>query len=351
MAVKEDECLIPSMTDVVFALWIDAKQQQEHVLIGERDQVREYMIRGYAKLIFDVKRPFGTFLEECSHPVPKELLQNGLGVSLYRYPAKDAFHREDVAILNAIWQSDNIVHRYTALRLWQEYLNSGGGIKTKKKYETFMSNFMEIYDPVKYMDKEYILRMQNDEKQNPLAMMSEGYLRHPVSLLYGEGRKQKEYAQIDVSVFPLVIYYLKAILRENAYVQTCKRCGKLFRAHTAKIATFCSPECKREQGKVNKQRYQEKTKGLEYETAYQNAYAFWHYRIEKIKKGSNDETVRGAKAAFAVFRDEACQRKKKVGVGEMDTTAFDGWLIEQERIIEKIVEEVHTRMYSVPCKW
>jgi hypothetical protein len=126
-----------------------------------------------------------------------------------------------------------------------------------------------------------IRHWQENEPQNPLIELMPEYFNHPALVLY-TARKLDEYHAADLSLLPLAVYYLKTVYNEKTYFQTCKRCGKLFRANTANIASFCSDECKKAQKRDNKRRFDEKAKDMPCERAYKTQYMFWYNRMTKL---------------------------------------------------------------------
>ena len=185
-----------------------------------------------------------------------------------------------------------------------------------------------------------ILEWQEAEPQNPMGFLSNDYFLHPASVLYSKGKTLTEYMAADLSLLPLVVYYLRTVYNQKNYIQTCKRCGKLFRANTANIPTFCSDECKKEQNRENKRRFDEKAKDTPFETAYKTNYMYWYNRMKKLRKtAAGTERLSEAETAFDVFCKEAVKKKKAVANGKADERGFESWMLQQRDMIDRLIEQ------------
>ena len=135
-------------------------------------------------------------------------------------------------------------------------------------------------------------------------------------------------------------YYLNTVYTKQAFFQYCKRCGKLYVAHTAKVKGFCSEECRKAQQKDNRKKYDDSVKGDVAESNYRAAYMYWYNRMKKLRR---DPDVDAGKLAelereFKAFRDEATRRKKEVQRKRADVGAFMAWLDEQRSRFDELAE-------------
>lgn len=178
---------------------------------------------------------------------------------------------------------------------------------------------------------------QENDPQDPLNQLDSVYLSNPALVLYST-KGVKEYYTTNGSLFPIIVYYLKTVYNEKTYIQSCKLCDKLFRANTANIPTFCSAKCKREQGKINKRRFDEKAKQTPSEMAYKKQYMFCYNRIKKLRKNApNSELLSEAEKMFKDFCKEALRLKKQVRNGKMTDTDFENWMFQEVGKFETLI--------------
>lgn len=335
MVMDNGKSIIPITTNCTFAMRLDIEAEQEHIIIGELPEVLRYL-RGHAsaKTLVNAKRPIGTFILECSKPIATQLADVRAALSSSTGKKKSPYFEKSREILYELWRSDNLVYRYVAVRIWQEYHRA-----CKDDERDLYGNIETISLPLMFNLQNDILDWQQQEPQNPMGCLSNDYFLHPASVLYAKGKALTEYMAADLSLLPLVVYYLKTVYNTKTYIQSCKRCGKLFRAKTANIATFCSDKCKREQNKENKRRFDEKAKDIPYETAYETNYMYWYNRVKKLRQNAPDtDKLAKVETAFKTFRDEAIQKKKVVADGKADAGEYMGWLLVQRDTIDGLME-------------
>ena len=58
--------------------------------------------------------------------------------------------------------------------------------------------------------------------------------------MYQAGRPMTVYHVTDFSILPLYVHYLNTVYTKQAFFQYCKRCGRLYVAHTAKVKAFAA---------------------------------------------------------------------------------------------------------------
>jgi len=333
MITHNSKCEIPITKNVVFAIRLDTESENEHIIIGELPEVMRYLRYGDGQILMQAKRPFGSFILDCSQPIANDLADVRAILSSSVGKKKSPFFDRSVDILSSLWQSDNLVYRFVAVRVWQEYHRACGD-----KDIDIYGNIEAIILPLMFHLENDILEWQEYEPQNPMGFLSNDYFFHPASVLYAKGKVLTEYMAADISLLPLVVYYLKSVYIMKTYLQKCKRCGKLFRANTANIPTFCGDECKKEQNRENKRRFDEKAKETPYEAAYKTNYMYWYNRMAKLRKSaSGTDRLIDAEGAFNTFCNEAVKRKKAVANGEADDREFETWMLMQRDVIDALL--------------
>jgi len=336
MRFKEKQIEIPITKNCVFAIRLDTETEQEHIIIGELQEVQRFL-RGIkdAKILINEKRPFSSFILECSSPIANQLADVRAILTDNTGKRKSPYFEKSKEILENLWRSDNLIYRFVAVRIWQEYEKACG----IKNYDLY-SEIEKISLPLMFSLKNDIKMWQENDPQDPLYQLANDYYFYPALLLY-QPKGTKEYYATDISLLPLVVYYLKTVYNEKTYIQSCKLCGKLFRANTANIPTFCGPECKREQGKINKRRFDEKAKNCPAELAYKKQYMFCYNRIKKLRKEApGSELLAQAEKVFKVFCEEALKLKKKVLNDKMTANDFENWMFKEVGKFEELLRSM-----------
>jgi len=133
---------IPIADNCVLALHLDFQSGREHILMGELFEIQRYL-RGYkqAVILAEEKREIGTFVKECFHPMSTEMADVRVGLAEGLEKEKTPLSGTSKSFLEKLYHSDNMCHRFLAVRLWQEYH------KTKTVYDKRLKNTE---------DKEYI---------------------------------------------------------------------------------------------------------------------------------------------------------------------------------------------------
>ena len=202
---------------------------------------------------------------------------------------KSPYFERAKGTLEWMWQSDNLVYKYVAMRIWQEYNKA---CKLKE---------YDLYGAIEAIILPLMFNLQNDIQK----------------------------------------WQKKTVYNEKTYFQTCKQCGKLFRANTANIASFCGEECKKAQKLDNKRRFDEKAKDMPCERAYKTQYMFWYNRITKLKKeDAAPELLKHAEEMFRAFREEATVRKQEVLTGQQSEREFGDWIFGEGAKIDRLMEEI-----------
>lgn len=108
--------------DCVFAMHLDTAREKEHVLVGERNQVRQYLLGNKnALLLAEATRPFGSFLLDCSAPLSNILADIRAILVDSTGRKKSAYFDRATESLETLRYSDNLTHRFVAVRIREEF--------------------------------------------------------------------------------------------------------------------------------------------------------------------------------------------------------------------------------------
>lgn len=333
-------CALPNTTRCAMALFLDLEKQQERILIGEMTDIDRYF-DGYQpaanKFLADAIRPLGTMVEEMFH-CRVDIVDVTTGFWPGAAERRPDLFEKGVRVVEELYASDNLVWRFVALRLWQEYQAVKGLPDTAEIYDRMEA----IILPVRYSYRDEIKSWDNIYDADLRRFLDNTYFDYPAYVMYQGSRPLKVYHVTDFSVLSLYIHYLNTVYTSRAFFQYCKRCGRLYIAHTAKIKGFCSEECRRAQQKENRQRYSDRVEDDEAEKSYRTTYMYWYNRLKKLRQspGIKPEKLAELEEAFRAFRKEGIARKGQVQNGEKDIGAFASWLLEQRDYLDKRIEGV-----------
>ncbi len=169
---------IPITSNVVFALRLDVQKDIEHIIIGELPEVQRYMRSMSTNVLIDRKRPFGSFILDCSNPIANELADVRAILSDSMGKRKSPMLNRARGILDSLWQSDNLVYKYVAVRIWQEY-NKACAVKSYDLYGAIEA----ISLPLMFSLKDDIREWQENEPQNPLVELMPEYFNRSISII------------------------------------------------------------------------------------------------------------------------------------------------------------------------
>lgn len=335
-------CALPNTTRCAMALFLDLEKQQERILIGEMSDIARYF-EGYEpaanKFLADETRPLGTMVEEMFHSRPLDIVDAATGFRPETVKSRPDLLEKGIRVVEELYASDNLVWRFVALRLWQEYRV----VRALPDAVDIRDRMDAIIDPVHHSHEDQIKRWHTVYEYADLyKFLYEPYFDYPAYIMYQPGRPLKMYHVTDLSVLPLYVHYLNTVYTKQAFFQYCKRCGRLYVAHTAKIKGFCSEECRRAQQKENRQRYSDKVEDDEAEKSYRTTYMYWYNRLKKLRQSSGikPEKLAELEEAFRTFRKEGIARKGQVQNGEKDMGAFASWLLEQRDYFDRLIEGI-----------
>ena len=124
----------------------------------------------------------------------------------------------------------------------------------------------------------------------------------------------------------------------TTYGQVASYYDTLFLAKTANIPTYCGEECKREAVRLNKQRFDEKAKTLDYERQHKNSYMYWYNKVKKLQKESpGSDKLAKVETTFEAFKAENAERKTGVKDGHLSEKEYIDWLYQQQAAIDVLM--------------
>ena len=336
---------IPITDNCILALNLDFEKGKEHILMGELHEVQRYL-RGHKQAIIlaEEKRELGFFAKECFFPMAGEMadvyigLADGLGKATSLFEAANAF-------LEKLYQSDNMCHRFLSVRLWQEYHATKAvygkrhqSVEDREFVNRLVDRIEDLTLPFRFSIENDIMTWQCDHPKFPLRYFDEEYYHHPCGLLWAGNLANDEYGFATVSLMPLLMYSLKRIYNNHLYFQRCKLCNRLFLAKTANIPTYCGEDCKREAVRLNKQRFDEKAKTLDYERQHKNSYMYWYNKVKKLQKETpGSDKLAAVEAAFEKFKVENAERKIAVKDGRLLEKEYIDWLYWMQGEIDSLM--------------
>lgn len=335
MKRKLTEPDIPKLKNAAIALNIDLKKKKERIVIGEFKELNKYF-SGIKKsnIIFDEVRPIGSFLLDI---VPKADFFADIRVDLCNNLRKNS--SPNILQIESLYNEKNPLMKFTALKLWQEYVDGMKRMTRKESNEDFVDRIEEITLPFRYNLMNGVAEWQRTNTLNPLCVMPYEYFKYPLqTLLITDVVKTTEYSVSDNTILPLILYYLKSVYEKKKYFRYCKVCKKLFLASDAKKTVMCSPKCRKKQQQINKKKYDDATREVDYERTFRNEKMYWYNRITKAKKLTDDEKIlEKLQKEYDEFKRVSKIKKKQVKDGMLSFTAFDTWYLDQRDIIDELM--------------
>ena len=333
-------CNIPRTEHCAMALSLDMARQTERVIIGEMKEIARYFegcVNPEPVILVDEVRPMGTMISELFETRPLDAIDAATG-----FRPDMVHHRPDLLekamrVTEELYASSNLVWRFAALRLWQEYQAVKGLPETRE----INDGLDQIIYPVRTSHEQQIKSWHMVYTYSDLYRFLGGeYFDFPAWVMYQAGRPMTVYHVTDFSILPLYVHYLNTVYTKQAFFQYCKRCGRLYVAHTTKVKGFCSEECRKAQQRENRKKYDDSVKGDAAESNYRAAYMYWYNRMKILRRNPDVDAGRMAEleTAFKAFRDEATERKRDVQRKKADVGAFMAWLDEQRGRFDELAE-------------
>lgn len=322
----------PVLKNPAIALRLDFRRKKEQIVLGNFDGINRY-IRGAKKdkILFEETRPIGSFLLDMV-PNPS-YFANLQSLILDITKQQRDFN---ISLLEKLYESDNLLYKYIALKMWQEYNNISNG-----KQEPSLDRTEDLTLPFRYNLMSDILEWQRTNPYNPLIDMPYEYFKYPIQhLTVPKLEHNIEWVIADFALMPLIAYYLQAIYEKEKYFSYCKVCGKLFLAPDLHKTTMCSAKCRKKQKKINKQNYNERYKDVGYEKTQQNERMYWYNRIRKAKKlGSDEKVILKLEKEFERYKADSLEKKRQVKDGSLAYNEYANWLLEQRDVIDDLMEK------------
>lgn len=329
---------LPQTDNCVFALNLNKDLKEEHVIIGELKNVQRYLLGYDVELLENKKRPFGTLIDELSDTTNMDSFIHAC-YELNQY-TPDYFYNggfnKSLEFLKIAASSSNLAEQFVAIRILQE---------KNRELKNNVTHDINIYDVIAWpflfesSAKEAIINWQQIRRKEgnlrnvfPHSINENlEFLLHTSSLYSAKGNYIIVYQVADTCILSLLLWYMHIVFSENEYFQECKNCGRMFHA-SHKGGELCSDECKKNQRRLNKAKFDEKAKETDYEPAYKRVYMYWYNRLSKIKKDSSIPAKRilFLDQKFKDFCDEAKLRKKRVRLGTAEFKDFNEWLFAQQ---------------------
>ena len=336
MIINNNE--LPVTENCVFALNLDVDKKKETILIGELEDVKR-RLGGISdtQLLYEDTRDIGRLVMDYM-PITERLADIRAAFTGRSGKNKSHFFFSQVNVLSEYYSSKNPIHRFTALLMWQEYNHA---LVDKNAARVLLDTLDDITLALRFHLIDFIKNRQEQNRNNPLEYLDNDFRKYPVSLYYSGGRKTMEYAVTDKSLLSIAVYYLKRIYDSGRYIQTCPICGKSFIAKTAGMTTLCSDDCRRIQGRENKRRFDERTRGVSHERAYKNTYMYWYNKVKKCQglRLPND-IIEQIELAFNSFSKESARRKKEVGKDKSSVSEYESWLLMQRNAIDDLLKNL-----------
>jgi hypothetical protein len=337
---------MPITKKVVFALNIDLTKKRERIIIGEEEAVRKYMLTGADEdFFFSSGRNLGLLLQDFI-PIAsnmaeiKAILMDNTG----KHKTNMLYGAESALL--SMYDSENPVSMFVALAMWQEYNRA---LSDKAARENILDTMDDITLCLRFNLIDDVLRWQKDSLHNPIEcitgdIISTDYRKHPLSMYFANDKYASEYVVSDTSLLPLVVYYLKQIYGAGKYVQICPMCGKAFVAKTAGMKTLCSDKCKREQLRLNKKKFDDRTRDISYERASKNTYMYWYNKVKKLRSMNlPKKEMDKLETAFATFVEKSNRLKKEVIIHYTPAEEYEAWLLRKRNEVDDIIDQMEVK--------
>ena len=338
----EIPCNLPTTARCAMGLYLDKEKQEEHIVIGEMADISGYLqgnIYAAERLLVNEVRPFGTMIEELFISCPIDIVDASTGFRPNAINTRPDLLFKGVEVVEDLFASENLVRRFVALRLWQEYQT----VKNLPETAEINDRLDNIIYPVRFSHRRQIETWQNIYSYSNLyQFLKYPYFDFPAYVMYQSDRPMKIWHVTDFSVLPLYVHYLNTVFMDRGFFQYCKRCGKLYIAPTARSRGFCGEDCRKAQQKENRQRYSDKVEGDEAEKNYRNTYMYWYNRMKKYRQSPNVEPEKLAELedAFEKFCKEGVRYKNDVQHGEKNKRELLSWLFDQRVYFDDLTADI-----------
>ena len=308
-------CNIPRTEHCAMALSLDMACQTERVIIVEMQEISRYFeccVNPEPVILVDEVRPMGTMISELFETRPMDATDAATGFRPDTVHYRSDLLERAAQVVEELYASSNLVWRFVALRLWQEYQT----VKDLPETREINDRLDQITYPVRISHEQQIKSWHMVYTYSDLYRFLGGeYFDYPARVMYQAGRPMTVYHVTDFSILPLYVHYLNTVYTKQAFFQYCKRCD-------------------------NRKKYDDSVKGDAAESNYRAAYMYWYNRMKKLRRNPDVDAgcMAELEAAFKAFRDEATERKKDVQRKKADVGAFMAWLDEQRGRFDELAE-------------
>lgn len=321
---------------IVFALTLDKKRFTQRIVVGSESEVHRRLERGEGKVYFDEVRPLGSLLLHME--ADPERLWNMNAMKLNESYGKGVLFEGErwrateqaSDFLRQKYGQEEPAAVFAAIRTWEEYL---GCYRQRHGPELFIDRTSLLY-------KSFFLYGQYRPWQEESGQVLSGAVQpreSQVELWYPMKKRPFECVVAHASLQPVIFYYLHKIHEWGYVFGECKVCGQYFLARSRHYE-LCSDSCRKVQAVEAKRQFDERAKDDRLEQLHEAAYYYWYNRIRKLKRSGQTERLAEVEATFAEFRAEAIKHKAAVKKNEMKLSDFSSWLMEQQRVIDRLME-------------
>ena len=291
------------------ALGLDREEMTLRLLAGEEGTLTDALQGGSPEgIILDRTAPLAESIPMGGEDWVSRALEP-LALTL-RSGRRDQSEREESAraFLQERLEGEEPLKSWTAFLLWNQYLLS----REMRDRDAAEGSFRRW--------GETLLRPLLGEGAEPLSL----------TLWYPPKEGKGEWA---LSQWPgaLLRYAVRRLGDWDCAPRRCKVCGRSFLASGPRAA-LCGPACRKAQAAKNKRAFDQRARENSYDLLYKNACQGWRNRLNRARReeGAPAGERRTLEAAFALFKQEALERKRQVKEGAAALEDYAAWLEEQE---------------------
>lgn len=326
------------------------EKEYERILIGDCDAIRNRLEgQKTSGVLFDQVRPFGTFIlmlndsnEETWNKALSCLLEgreildkSNLERIIVKKDPKE-YEREAMEILSEEFDSDDLVSRFVAMKIWYGYWDIRGTKKTLdlNLFESEMNTLIHQYRS----QKVFLEEGSDFTSKHPVFKYSDnlGFSDKISSIYTSLGEDNLECIVVDRSLFPIKKYYADRLKNWKKVIMRCKMCGRLFIADN-RSCKYCNDGCKKSARDKSLVRRSETGDTAEVDQMCRTANAYWSNRRAKIRKSPEwtADEVHAYEDAMKQFQKEKKDKRRQHKEGKITLSELKNWLAEQSIEAEK----------------
>ena len=337
---------------------------EERIIVSRPQEIAKIMRGdGTAEIYFDCTRPLGAIYADLKSggTVLIEavlLLEHAFewlkGERKNRKEIKDYYEGYDgtiasgeqleqraVRILSGIWESDNCLEKFAAMRIWQEYVKAND-LATEKRHfnadlELLQKAFIRIIYPFKQGMYQIAAKFEPFRKdsflENPVQWMG-GNLASAI-VCYSWGTNKYEYA-CDTNILGLKEYYKQKLLSMNLKVLECQECRAVFLGKSVK-SYFCCDECRRVHKRKEQKLRRSDENVLAFDKLYNSEHSYWDTRRMWALKDSKLQAI--FEELWKWFVLEEKEQREKVCNKKNSIDDLRAWYMQQRDIVDALFDE------------